>query len=71
MSCVPAGNRYKLDEEVDFDHSMETDLIQIADLLKNLEMLAPSLGLSQVEINDVYSNNRNPALLRYYSYTAL
>ena len=64
-SCVPEGNRYKLDKEVDFEHGgVQIDLMQIADFLLNWELAAPSLGLSPIEISDVQSNDRNAAMQR-------
>ena len=64
-SCVPEGNRYKLDKEVDFEHGrVQKHLMDIADLLLNWELAAPSLGLSPIEISDVQSNNRTAAMQR-------
>ena len=64
-SCVPAGNRYKLDKEVDFEHhSVEVDLMQIADLMLNWEDVAPSLGLNVIAISDIQNSIRSAALQR-------
>lgn len=52
--CIPAENRFKLNEKLDFDNrDIDLHLGEIADTLDGWEDVAPLLGLKDIHISDI------------------
>ena len=66
VSSIPAGNRNKLKEKLDFEHEdLEVHLRKIADTMINwIVSLATPLGLSEAEIHAIKSDNLNQTILQ-------
>ena len=60
---VPQENQYKLKLELDADSAgMDLHLKQIAELLVDWELLAPNLGLTDADVDEIKSDNNKAAL---------
>ena len=70
VACVPPANRHKLQQELDCESGDGVDLHlgELAHLLVGWELLAPKLGLSDVDVSDVHSNNKSAELERLVKY---
>ena len=71
LSSVPDVNRWKLDEEIDFEHRNKRDqpvsqhLGKIADSMEDWEgVIADHLGLSKSDRSDIKKISRQPNLQR-------
>ena len=73
VACVPPANRHKMQQELDCESGDGVDLHlgELAHLLVDWELLAPKLGLSDVDISDVHSDNRSAELERLVSIVKL
>ena len=69
-ACVPTANRDKLQQELDCESGDGVDLHlgELAHLLVDWELLAPKLGLSDVDVSDVHSDNKSAELERLVKY---
>ena len=58
-ACVPPANWHKLQQELDCESGDGVDLHlgELAHLLVDWELLAPKLGLTNVDVSDVHSDN--------------
>ena len=65
VETISEQNRYKLKEKLDFENETEVHLANIADSMINWETkLAPSLGLTEVDVCDIRSDHQNQAVLQ-------
>ena len=63
VARVPQENRYKLQQELDFESGgVDLHLKQIAELLVDWELLAPNLGLTDGDVAEIKSDNATAAL---------
>ncbi len=60
LSSIPASNRYKLSKKLDFENgNLDVHLEKIADSMINWEeKLATPLGLSEVDVHTITSDNQ-------------
>ena len=73
LGSVPAAVRWKLDQEIDFEHRDGRGLIipkhlgRIADVILDWQDVADHLGLSDTDRNDILGRyHHNPKLQRYF-----
>ena len=54
MSLLPPAAHFYLNKKVDYDHGMvDKDLYQIAHNMLYWDLLAPQLGLNEVDVADI------------------
>lgn len=58
MDLIPEQYHYKLEKKVDFEHEVDLHLEEIANVLDNWEDVAPLLGLTNIQTNDIQETHR-------------
>ena len=62
---IKPENRWRLDQEVDYDNDANRDLIEIAKTIPRWEVtLVSPLGITDQEVHDIKSNNTDVELRR-------